>query len=96
MIDLILIISGVYVLGLLFSQLKINGQQEQFIKAETEALKKLQDINKEFAPTELFGLLPDCSYLKTPATTPNIVEHRQQLLNRQVQRNRNRKEYPVY
>lgn len=96
MVNFILIITAIPVLVLLYFQWKINGQQEQFIKSESESLRQLQETNQKYISTDLFGLSPNCAYLKTPALQPRIVKHRQQLLTEHVQRNRSRKVYQAY
>lgn len=96
MVNLILVITAIPVLVLLYFQWKINGQQEQFIKAESESLRLLKETNQKYNSRDLFGLSQNSPYINTPASQPRIVHHRQEILTKHVQRNRSRKIYQAY
>lgn len=96
MVNLILLLTGIPVLVLLYSQLKIKWQQEKFIKIETESLKQLKELNQRFITTDLFGLSPNCPYLQTSISTPKLMNHRKEVLTRKSRRNSTNKEYQIY
>ncbi|UJH92340.1 hypothetical protein LZ575_07370 [Antarcticibacterium sp. 1MA-6-2] len=96
MTNLILIFTAIPILILLYIQWKIKGQQEQLIKTESESLKQLKENNQKFISADLFGLSPNCDYLRTPVTQSPIIKHREEILILKPKRNRTRKEYQVY
>lgn len=81
MVHAFLFISTILVLVLFFYQWRIMNRQHQYIKAETESLRKIREENGKFIPTGMFGLLPESSYLNIARPESEFQQNRGQFLS---------------